>query len=180
MKKFFSLFLVLLLTACATLSGGNQTFNITGDQIAQKLNEKFAVPVELSKMLNVNLSNSVVTFDEQTGRMTTTMDALLSSNIISKTISGKLGISGKLRFDPATNAVMLDEPKVENVQMGDGKGKINQLLGAMAYIVSDQITQQGLTLYEVKPEELQFAGQQYAPTTMQVVGQDLQVTLVPK
>lgn len=180
MKKVLGICLLLLLTACATMTGGNQTVNITGDQIAQKLNEKFAVPVALSKMLNVNLSNSVVSFDEQTGRMTTTMDALLSSNIIAKTISGKLGISGKLRFDQATNTVMLDEPKVENVQLDEGAGKINQLLGAMASIVSNQIAKQGLALYQVKPEELQFAGNQYTPTNMQVVGQGLQITLAPQ
>ena len=40
---------------------GDRTVNITGEQIAQKLNEKLALPISLLKVFDVNLSNSQVT-----------------------------------------------------------------------------------------------------------------------
>ena len=113
-------FFLLSLSGCATMMG-DRTVNVTGDQIAQKLNEKLALPIQLMKIFNMNLSNSVVNFDKTTGRMTTTMDTKLSSELFEKTLNGKLGISGKMRFDAATQSVVLDEPKIENLDL-DGVG----------------------------------------------------------
>ena len=86
-SKLFAVLLILItfLSACATMMG-DRTVNVTGDQIAQKLNEKLALPIQLMKIFNINLSNSVVSFDKTTGRMTTLMDTKLSSDLFDKTL----------------------------------------------------------------------------------------------
>lgn len=166
-----------LLTGCATMMG-DRTVNVTGDQIAQKLNEKMALPISLLKVFDVNLSNSIVTFDKTTGRMTTTMDTKLSSQMLDKTLLGKLGISGKLRFDAATSTVVLDEPKIENINFDGANGKFNEVFNAMAKTVGGEMLN-GLTLYTVKPEDLKFGGTTYAPKDMVVTDNGLQLTLSP-
>lgn len=166
-----------ILTGCATMMG-DRTVNVTGDQIAQKLNEKLALPISLLKVFDVNLSNSVVTFDKTTGRMLTTMDSTLSSQILDKSLAGKLGISGKLRFDAATNAVVLDEPKIENVSFNGADGKFNDLFNALAKTVGGEMLN-GLTLYTVKPEDLKYGGTSYSPKDMVVTDNGLQLTLSP-
>ncbi len=158
--------------------GGERTMNVTGDQIAQKLNEKLARPISLLKVFNVNLSNSVVTFDKTTGRMTTTMDTKLSSELFDQSLAGKLGISGKFRFDAATNTVVLNEPKIENFNLDGASGKYNDLLNAMAKTVGSEMLD-GLTLYTVKPEDLKFGGTTYVPKNMLVMDNGLQLTLTP-
>lgn len=178
MKKTFIALIVITLTACATLMG-DRTVNVTGEQIAQKLNEKLALPISLLKVFDVNLSNSLVTFDKTTGRMTTTMDALLSSQLFDESLAGKLGISGKLRFDAATNAVVLDEPKIENFNVAGADGKYNDLLNAFAKTVGGEMLN-GLTLYTVKPEDLKFGGTSYSPKDMVVTDSGLQLTLTPQ
>ena len=167
----------LFLTGCATMKG-DRTVNVTGDQIAQKLNEKLALPISLLKVFDVNLSNSVVTFDKASGRMITTMDTKLSSELSDKSLTGKLGISGKLRFDPATSAVVLDEPKIENINFDGANGKFNDLFNAMAKAVGGEMLN-GLTLYTVKPEDLKFGGTSYSPKDMVVTDNGLQLTLSP-
>jgi PBP1b-binding outer membrane lipoprotein LpoB len=167
----------IFITGCATM-GGDRTVNVTGDQIAQKLNEKLALPISLLKVFDVNLSNSVVTFDKTTGRMITTMDSNLSSQMFDKSLAGKLGISGKLRFDAATNAVVLDEPKIENVSFNGADGKFNDLFNALAKTVGGEMLT-GLTLYTVKPEDLTFGGTSYSPKDMVVTENGLQLTLTP-
>ena len=166
-----------LLTGCATMMG-DRTVNVTGDQIAQKLNEKMALPISLLKVFDVNLSNSIVTFDKTTGRMTTTMDTKLSSQMLDKTLLGKLGISGKLRFNAATSTVVLDEPKIENINFDGANGKFNEVFNAMAKTVGGEMLN-GLTLYTVKPEDLKFGGTTYAPKDMVVTDNGLQLTLSP-
>lgn len=168
----------LFVTGCATM-GEERTVNVTGDQIAKKLNEKLALPFSLLKVFDVNLSNSLVTFDKTTGRMTTTMDTTLNSQLLDKSLAGKLGISGKLRFDAATSTVVLDDPKVENFNIAGADGKYNNLLNAMAKAVGGEMLN-GLTLYTVKPEELKFGGTQYQPKNMIVTDNGLQLTFSPQ
>lgn len=178
MKKLLIVLVVFSLSSCATMMR-DRTVNVTGEQIAQKLNEKLALPISLLKVFDVNLSNSLVTFDKTTGRMTTTMDALLSSQLFDESLAGKLGISGKLRFDAATSAVVLDEPKIENFNVDGANGKYNDLLNAFAKTVGGEMLN-GLTLYTVKPEDLKFGGTNYSPKGMVVTDSGLQLTLTPQ
>ena len=175
---FTTLFLISFLSGCATMMS-DRTVNVTGDQIAQKLNEKLALPIALLKVFDVNLSNSLVTFDKASGRMTTTMDTMLTSQLLDKSIAGKLGISGKLRFDAATSTVVLDEPKIENINFDEADGKFNDVFNAMAKTVGGEILN-GITLYTVKPEDLKFGGTTYAPKDMVVTDSGLQLTLTPQ
>lgn len=178
MRKVAIALFALMTVACATMMG-DRTVNVTGDQIAEKLNEKLAVPIQLLKIFDVNLSNSLVTFDETTGRMTTTMDTKLSSQIFEESLAGKLGISGKLRFDAATNSVVLDEPKIENFNLDGADGKFNDLVSALAKTVGSEMLN-GLTLYQVNPDDLKVGGTQYTPKDMLVTDGGLQLTLTPQ
>jgi len=107
------------MNGCAVLS--DRTVNISEAQLQKKLNERLAIPISLLKIFDVNLSNSTVKFDSKTGRMMTSLDTSLTSILSNKVLAGKLDISGKLRFDTATNSVVLDDPKVESLNL-DGLG----------------------------------------------------------
>ena len=177
--KLFALISVLfLLIGCATMMG-DRTVNVTGEQIAQKLNEKLALPISLLKVFDVNLTNSLVTFDKTTGRMITTMDTKLSSPLLNKSLAGQLGISGKLRFDAATSSVVLDEPKIEKLNLMGADNKYNDLLNALASTVGGEILN-GLTLYTFKPDDLKFGDTTYSPKNMVVTDSGLQLTLTPQ
>ena len=176
-KFFITLLILLTLTSCATMMG-DRTVNVTGDQIAQKLNEKLALPISLLKVFDVNLSNSLVTFDKTTGRMTTIMDTKLTSQLLDKSLAGKLGISGKLRFDAATSTVVLDEPKIESFNLDGAGSKFNELFNALTKTVGGEMLN-GLTLYTVKPEDLRIGSTQYSPKDMVVTDKGLQLTLTP-
>ena len=168
----------IFFTGCATMMG-DRTVNVTGDQIARKLNEKLALPIQLLKVFEVYLSNSLVTFDKTTGRMTTIMDTKLTSQLLNKSLAGKLGISGKLRFDAAKSTVVLDEPKVESFNLDGAGGKYNELFKALTNTLGGEILN-GLTLYTVKPEDLKFGGTNYSPKDMVVTDNGLQLTLTPQ
>lgn len=177
-NRFLIGLIALILTSCATMMG-DRTLNVTGEQIAQKLNEKLALPISLLNIFDVNLSNSLVTFDKTTGRMITTMDTKLSSQLSDKSLVGKLGISGKLRFDAATSAVVLDEPKIETINFDGADSKFNDMANVMAKSVGEEMLN-GLTLYTVKPEDLKFGGTTYTPKDMLVTDNGLQLTLTPQ
>ena len=57
--KFLAMALILLsLVGCAGL--GDRTVNVTEADVQNMLNKKLAVPIELLKIFDVNLSNSIV------------------------------------------------------------------------------------------------------------------------
>jgi len=177
-NRFLISLIALILVSCATMMG-DRTLTVTGDQIAQKLDEKLALPISLLNVFDVNLSNSLVTFDKATGRIITTMDTKLNSQLLGKSLVGKLGISGKLRFDAATSTVVLDEPKIDNINFAGTDSKFNNALNAMAQTVGSELLN-GLTLYTVKPEDLTFGGTTYTPKDLQVTDNGLQLTLTPQ
>ncbi len=111
--------------------------------------------------------------------MNTTMDTKLSSALFGETLSGKLGISGKLRFDAATNAIVLDNPAIEQFNLNGAGEKYNELLNAMAKTVGKEMLN-GLALYTVKPEDLTVGSTTYHPKDLQVTDQGLQLTLSPQ
>lgn len=178
MKKLLLALIVLVLAGCATVMG-DRTVNISEAQIQDKLNEKLAIPISLLKIFDVNLSNSLVSFDQTTGRMNTTMDTKLSSALFGESLSGKLGISGKLRFDAATNSVVLDEPAIEQFNLDGAGEKYNEVLNALAKTVGKEMLN-GLALYTIKPEDLTVGSTTYNPKDLQVTDQGLQLTLSPQ
>jgi uncharacterized protein DUF1439 len=178
MKKLIAAFLLLALASCATIMG-DRTVSVTEAEIQQKLNEKLAIPISLLKVFDVSLSNSLVTFDQASGRMYTTMDTNLSSALFNESVSGTLGISGKLRFDAATSSIVLDEPTIEQFNLGGASEKYNDLLNALAKTVGGEMLN-GLALYKVKPEDLKVGNTQYKPKDMVVTDKGLQLTLSPQ
>ena len=176
-KIFYILLILLSLSGCAVL--GDRTVNVSEVEVQDMLNKKLAVPIQLLKIFDVSLSNSVVKFDKQTGRMQTTLDTVLDSQLFGKSITGKLGISGKLRFDAASQSIVLDEPAVDQFNLDGAGGKYNEILNSLAKTVGGQMLN-GMALYTVKPEDLKFGGATYAPKDMQVTDQGLQITLSPQ
>lgn len=174
--KLFSFLIVLLMSSCALM--GDRTVSISEAQLQQKLNERLAIPLSLLKIFDVNLSNSIVKFDSVTGRMNTTLDTQLTSKLTNKVMAGKLGISGKLRFDAATSSIVLDDPKVESLNLDGLGGKYSEFLNLMAQKLGGDLLN-GLPLYTVKPEDLMVGSTQYNPKDMQITDKGLQITLSP-
>lgn len=172
-----SVLLVLALSGCATL--GERTVNVTEEQIQQKLNEKLAVPIQLLKIFDVNLSNSIVKFDQATGRMQTTLDTVLNSPLLDKSVAGKLSISGKLRFDEASQSIVLDEPQIDQFNVDGADSKQNEMINKLTKTLGGEMLK-GITLYTLKPEDLKFGGTSYTPKDIQITNKGLQLTLKPQ
>lgn len=175
-KLFTILFIALALLGCAGL--GDRTVNVTEDDVQELLNKKLVLPIALLKIFDVNLSNAIVKFDQKTGRMQTTLDTVLKSQLLGESVSGKLGISGKLRFDATTQSIVLDEPSIDQFNLDGADGKYNEIFNSLAKAVGGQMLD-GMALYTVKPEDLKFAGTTYTPKDMLVTDKGLQITLSP-
>ncbi len=173
-KTFNILLILIALSGCAM----DRTVNVSEAQIQEMLNKKLALPISVLKIFDVNLSNSLVRFDRTTGRMTTTLDTNMKSSLLGESLAGKMGISGKLRFDAPTQSIVLDDPKIEEFTLNGAGSRYNDLFNALAKSVGGEMLN-GITLYTVKPEDLKYGGTQYSPKDMQIIDKGLQLTLSP-
>ena len=184
MKKFITIVLqtlalmsVLALTSCASL--GDKTVNITQQQVQAKLQEQLSLPLTVLKIFDVNLTNPQVTFDGKTERMTTTLDTKVTNPLSKKPITGKTAISGRLKFDPATNAVMLTESKIDKLDLQGLGGQYSELLSVLGAKLGSELLD-NIPLYTLKPDDLKSGNTYYTPKLLKVTDGNLQVTLTPK
>lgn len=169
--------LAVLLSQCATM--GDRTLRMNTSQLQQKLNSKLAKPFTVMKVFQIQLSNALVSIDPASGRIHTLMDANVQSDLMANSATGKLGLSGLVKFDQARNAVVLDQPEVDSFQLDGANSQWNGLAQQLARNIGSKWLNQ-LVLYEVKPDELSYGGRHYQPTDFQVTADGLQVTLKPQ
>ena len=175
---FFAIVLLFSLSHCATMMG-ERTVKMSASQIQQKLNHKLEKPFTVMRVFHVQLSNALVTLDPASGRIHTIMDANITSDLLANSATGKAGLSGLLKFDAARNAVILDQPTVDSIQLDGANSERNGMLQQLA----KDIGRKGLgplVLYEVKPDELTYGGTHYQPTDLRITSDEVQVTLKPQ
>lgn len=169
--------LAALLAHCASM--GERRLSMNTAELQQKLNSKLAKPFTFMKVFHIQLSNALVSIDPASGRIHTLMDANVQSDLLANAATGKLGLSGLLKFDQARNAVVLDQPEVDSFQLDGANSQWNGLVQQITKDIGSKWLNQ-LVLYEVKPEDLSYAGRHYQPTGFQVTANGLQVTLKPQ
>ncbi|BEV08334.1 DUF1439 domain-containing protein [Methylophilus sp. DW102] len=172
-----SVLLVLLLSHCVSL--GERTLHINTAQLQQKLNRKLEKPITLMRIFHLQLSNALVSVEPGSGRIHALMDANVRSDLLANSATGKLGLSGLLQFDQAQQAVVLDQPEVDSLQLDGAGSEWSNLAQQLAKDIGRQWFKQ-VVLYEVKPEDLSYAGRKYQPDQLKVTPEGLSVTLKPQ
>lgn len=168
---------VLFIAGCASF--GDRTVNITQQQVQAKLQEQLKLPLTVLKIFDVNLTNPQVTFDGKTERMTTTLDTIISNPLSKTAITGQAAISGRLTFDPVTNAVMLTDSKVERLNLDGLGGKYSELLSVLGARLGSELLN-NIPLYTLKPDELRLGSTYFTPKSLKMTDGNLQVTLTSK
>lgn len=169
--------LAVLTSACSTLA--ERTISVSQQQLQDKLSAKLAAPITVLKLFEVNLSNPLVKLDAGTERITTHMDATIGNALLGKSLKGRAGVSGKLQFDPASQSILLIDPKVETLNIDGLPARFNDLITALSATLGGELLKD-LPLYTIKPEDLKVAGIQFVPKLLKIRPEGLAVTLAPK
>ncbi len=170
----------LMLSACVTMGTmGDQTVLISDQVVQQKLNERLSVPISLLKIFNLQLSNTKVAFDEASNRMRVSLDSDLTSSLFKDHYTGNAVISGVVDYDAEQQAVVLKEPAVETLAFDELNTKQVDLFSAFAKVIGSEMLND-LVLYKVDPADLNVNGTQYAPKSLNMTAQGLQITLSPE
>ena len=169
--------MVMLSIGCAAVAP--RTVTVSEAELQSKIAETLAVPITLLKIFDISLSNPVIKLDAATERLNAQLDADIRNPFSGAPLSGKLNISGKLRFDAASNSVMLADARIDNLKLDGLGGKYGEVLNLLASRLGEEILN-NVPLYTLKAEDLKAGTTEFVPRDFKVVGNDLVVTLVPK
>lgn len=165
-----------LLSACISLL--DHTITVTQEQLQQKLQAVPIEPLTVLQVFELNLSKPIVSLDAANERIRVSMDTVLTAPF-APALRGNAVLSGKLRFDVATNAVLLTEPKIESIDIAALGSRNKELVTALAGRLGEGMLN-NYPLYTFKPEELTILGIRFIPTQMKVTSSGLEVTIAPK
>jgi hypothetical protein len=171
---------ILILSSCATLvPPQSREFKLSEAQLQELVGRHFATAQKYLGVLDIKMTSPRVYLQPESNRVVTALDVALDAPLIGKPLKGAVSISGRLRFDHASNAILLEEPRADSFQVDGVPAIYADKVNLVGGWLSEQVLK-GFTIYRLKPEDLRFDNVSYTPSEFKVKPGELIITLVPK
>ena len=116
--------------------------------------------------------------DKATSDVVTAFDARVSPAFLKQAWQGKLVLSGALKIDATRNAVVLTEPRLENLSLDAATGSNAGKLAKLGTQLAEDLLN-NTVIYTFKPEDFFIAGMRFAPTKITTRANALVVSFEP-
>lgn len=177
MRLLVPIVMALLLASCAGLLGPREV-EIPLATLQQKIASRFPFSSRYLELFDVSVSNPKVSLQPDTDRILTSMDASFAPPFTDKTWTGSFAISGRLQFDPARDALVLAQPRVENLTVNGLDSRYAKQVTKIGAFLAEQLLED-IPLYAFRPGDLRYGGTTFAPSKISTTANALVVTLVP-
>lgn len=152
-------------------------YTFSQPQVQRAVQRKFPYQRRAGQLLDVTLAHPVVSLRTGANRVVVTVDAHLASPFFGRSADGVVSLSSELAYDALSRSVILRNPGVERVDVrGDATPYAQQIEAAVSVAVTQLLAD--YPIYTFKPEQLQFAGQQYEPGTITILSDGIRVQIV--
>ncbi|AKJ28309.1 DUF1439 domain-containing protein [Caldimonas brevitalea] len=170
---------VVGLSGCAGL-GGPRTLELSEAQLLESLSREFPFNSRVLGVLDVVALMPRLKLLPESNRLATEFDLRLGAMPGTRETSGVLGLSYGLRFDPAQQAVVLDAPRIERLNIGNGPGLQQGFAGRVAAGLAEEMLRD-VPVYRLKPEDQRkLDAHRLQPGAIRVTSRGLSVELTPK
>ena len=172
-----SLMLLTLLSGCASLLPP-QEIEIPLSRLQQSIHKKFPYTERYFGLLDVTLSNPVLSTQPAADRMLIALDAQVLPPLFKTPWQGELLVSGSLRIDPVQRAVLLTEPRLENIKLDAATGSYTSRLARLGTQLAQDLIGETV-LYTFAPDAFVVAGKRFVPTGITTRKDSLVVSFEP-
>jgi hypothetical protein len=177
MKVFLALTALTLLGACANLLPP-QEIEIPLSRLQKSAEQNFPFSARYLDLFDVTVSNPRLSLQPAADRLVLGLDARVQPPLIKTPWQGQLLISGGLRIDPVRRAVILTEPRLENIKLDAAAGSYTSRLARLGtQLAEDLLTDR--VLYTFAPDAFVVAGQRFVPTGITTRKNSLVVSFEP-
>ncbi len=172
-----SLMLLTLLSGCASLLPP-QEIEIPLSRLQQSIQKKFPYTERYFSLLDVTLSNPVLSTQPAADRMLIALDAQVLPPLIKTPWQGELLVSGSLRIDPVRRVVLLTEPRLENIKLDAATGSYTSRVARLGKQLAEDLIGETV-LYSFAPDAFVVAGKRFVPTRITTRKDSLVVSFEP-
>lgn len=150
-----------VLASCATLIGPRDV-ELPLAKLQAGVARRFPIDNRVMSLLDVQLANPRLALLPESERIALSMEVTVTPPLM-RSWHGTLALSGHLVIDTARSGVYLGEVRVDKVDI-DGVDEARQRqFGQAANLMVERLVKD-LAVYNFKPEDLRYAGVQFAPT----------------
>src|SRR5690606_21766803 len=103
-----------LIAACAS---SPRSVSISANELQHRITEELIIPITVLEIFDVHLTNPVIKLDAESERLNAQLDTRIGNPLSGEPLVGKIKISGTLRYDAASNAIMLADSRIENLDI---------------------------------------------------------------
>jgi hypothetical protein len=163
-----------LLASCSSLIGPRQV-ELPLHKLQAGLDKRFPVNERLLELFDVQLTRPQLAIQPEDDRVALAVEASIAPPF-ARAWTGNIAFSGRLYVDPGRAAVMMAEPRVDRLQLGNPEAERH--LTRVANGLIDTVARD-MPVYTFEQKDLRYAGVQFVPTRIQTTRTGLVVTLEP-
>lgn len=169
--------LALILTACAGLLGPREV-EVPLSKLQASLEKRFPFNSRYLELFDIQLSSPRLSLQPNGNRVVTSFDAAIAPAWLKRGWQGNFALSGVLAVDPAKNAVILTDPRVETLNINGLDDKYARQLTTIGSLLVEEVFR-GMPLYTFQPDDFRYAGTSFFPTKINTQSNGLVVTFEP-
>lgn len=166
-----------LLASCASVFGPRQV-ELPLYKLQAGMERRFPLNNRVLELFEIQLTRPQLALLPETNRVALTMDASVAPPFLKKSWVGTMAMSGRLYVDAARGAVMMAEPRVDQVAIDGMDSSGQRQVTKVANLLVDQLVRD-TPVYSFRQEDLRYAGVQFVPTRITAARNALVVTLEP-
>ena len=166
----------LPLAASAGYNFWTGEYTLTRQEIQAQIDKKFPLQMRYSGLFEVSLADPQLTLMAASNRVALAADVHIRNPIAKPhQVQGVLALSSGLKFDPATNAIRLNQPTGDRVELQGLDGPNAQQLQNIGAMVLQELLRD-YALYTFKPEDLRRFGKTFEPGAITVLDDGIKVS----
>ena len=163
-----------LLASCSSLIGPRQV-DLPLHKLQAGLDKRFPINERLLELFDVQLTRPQLAIQPEQDRVALAVEASVAPPF-ARAWTGNIAFSGRLYVDPGRAAVMMAEPRVDSLRLGNPEAERH--LTRVANGLIDTVARD-MPVYSFEQKDLRYAGVQFVPTRIQTTRTGLVVTLEP-
>ena len=152
-------------------------YTASRDELQAQIARRFPVAERYAELFTVGLRDPQLGLDAATNRAAITATLTIASPLLGGApVQGTVAVSSALRYDAATRALRLDQPKAERIELQGLGGRDGERLQRVGALVAQELLQ-GQPLRTFKPEELTVGRKTYEIGDITVLADGIKVQL---
>ncbi len=177
LPRLLALLFACLLAGCASLTGPRDV-EVPLSTLQASLEKRFPFNSRYLELFDIQLSSPRVALQPDGNRIVTSFDATIGPVWLKRSWQGNFALSGVLAIDPARNAVVLNEPRVETLNINGLDARYSSQIARIGSLLVEEVFR-GMPLYTFQPGDFQYGGRTFLPTKINTYGNGLVVSFEP-